>query len=149
MSVFPLYKGDMAQQTSHADKRGFHPLTTPFLPSSSSLYSDDTHTDPESVILCSHLLKHTSASLHAHMPFSSDSSSSSNTHTRATMACVANKLAPEAWNTAFFQHTYEGPDDMPGHMKVCVCVCSFIHFYSHSFLLHTHTTRTTHYCRAR
>jgi thiamine phosphate synthase YjbQ (UPF0047 family) len=24
---------------------------------------------------------------------------------------------PEKWNDDFFVHTYEGPDDMPGHVK--------------------------------
>lgn len=27
------------------------------------------------------------------------------------------EVAPERWNNEFFQHTYEGPDDMPGHCK--------------------------------
>lgn len=28
-----------------------------------------------------------------------------------------NTVVPEAWNDQFFEHTYEGPDDMPGHAK--------------------------------
>lgn len=26
-------------------------------------------------------------------------------------------IVPEKWNLEFFQHTYEGDDDMPGHVK--------------------------------
>lgn len=28
-----------------------------------------------------------------------------------------NTIVPERWNSEFFQHTYEGDDDMPGHVK--------------------------------
>ena len=28
-----------------------------------------------------------------------------------------NRIVPEKWNEEFFKHTYEGPDDMPGHVK--------------------------------
>ena len=27
------------------------------------------------------------------------------------------EIVPEKWNQEFFQHTYEGPDDMPSHLK--------------------------------
>jgi hypothetical protein len=30
---------------------------------------------------------------------------------------LANTLCPEAWNDDMFEHTYEGPDDMPAHVK--------------------------------
>merc|ERR1712079_362098 len=33
-------------------------------------------------------------------------------------------VVPEAWNYEFFQHTFEGPDDMPGHMKSTLLGCS-------------------------
>ena len=34
------------------------------------------------------------------------------------------RLVPESWNQEFFEHTYEGPDDMPGHMKCSLLGCS-------------------------
>lgn len=45
-------------------------------------------------------------------------------HTSASISLAGGDLepalrevAPERWNNEFFQHTYEGPDDMPGHCK--------------------------------
>lgn len=45
-------------------------------------------------------------------------------HTSASISLAGTDLepamrevAPERWNDEFFQHTYEGPDDMPGHCK--------------------------------
>ena len=31
-----------------------------------------------------------------------------------------NETVPESWNDEFFVHTYEGPDDMPGHVKASI-----------------------------
>ena len=31
-----------------------------------------------------------------------------------------NDTVPESWNDEFFVHTYEGPDDMPGHVKASI-----------------------------
>ena len=33
------------------------------------------------------------------------------------LEAALNRTVPEAWNNEFFKHTYEGPDDMPGHVK--------------------------------
>ena len=33
------------------------------------------------------------------------------------MEAALNAVVPERWNDEFFTHTYEGPDDMPGHVK--------------------------------
>ena len=30
------------------------------------------------------------------------------------------KTVPEKWNHEFFEHTYEGPDDMPAHLKCAI-----------------------------
>ena len=35
-----------------------------------------------------------------------------------------NETVPESWNDEFFVHTYEGPDDMPGHVKASIVGCS-------------------------
>eukprot|EP00755_Sulcionema_specki_P035653 Sspe_Gene.105311::Locus_82353_Transcript_1_1_Confidence_1.000_Length_830::g.105311::m.105311 len=56
-----------------------------------------------------HLLQHTSAALTA-----------TSAATARTMEALQNRLIPEAWNKKFFKHTYEGPDDMPAHMKSTV-----------------------------
>jgi len=52
-------------------------------------------------------------------------------HTSASL-CVGEQnleptmrqIVPEKWNDEFFVHTYEGPDDMPGHMKCSLLGCS-------------------------
>ena len=33
------------------------------------------------------------------------------------LEAALNAVVPERWNDEFFTHTYEGPDDMPGHVK--------------------------------
>jgi len=45
-------------------------------------------------------------------------------HTSASLSLAGSdlepamrKAVPETWNEEFFQHTMEGPDDMPGHVK--------------------------------
>eukprot|EP00808_Paulinella_micropora_P024574 g3894.t1 len=43
---------------------------------------------------------------------------------------IFNTLVPNQWNREFFEHTYEGDDDMPGHVKsslVGVCVTFPMH----------------------
>ncbi|KAF4689020.1 hypothetical protein FOZ60_002121 [Perkinsus olseni] len=34
------------------------------------------------------------------------------------------RVVPETWNLDIFRHVYEGPDDMPGHMKCTLLGCS-------------------------
>ncbi|KAF4684611.1 hypothetical protein FOZ62_016883 [Perkinsus olseni] len=34
------------------------------------------------------------------------------------------RVVPEAWNLDIFRHVYEGPDDMPGHIKCTLLGCS-------------------------
>lgn len=33
------------------------------------------------------------------------------------LEAALNRAVPESWNEEFFEHTHEGPDDMPGHVK--------------------------------
>jgi len=53
------------------------------------------------------------------------------THTSCSIACLSeseaqsreptlSNLVPESWNEEFFEHTYEGPDDMPAHVKCAI-----------------------------
>eukprot|EP00045_Choanoeca_perplexa_P013850 m.158940 g.158940 ORF g.158940 m.158940 type:complete len:393 (-) comp16477_c1_seq5:193-1371(-) len=53
-------------------------------------------------------LKHTSAALCL---------GSKATATGPLLESTLNRLVPESWNDKYFTHTYEGPDDMPGHVK--------------------------------
>ncbi|KAF4674807.1 hypothetical protein FOL47_008685 [Perkinsus chesapeaki] len=41
-----------------------------------------------------------------------------------TLEETVSKVVPETWNYDIFQHVYEGPDDMPGHMKSTLLGCS-------------------------
>ena len=52
---------------------------------------------------------HTSASLSISYP------GASNLETKL------NRIAPARWNREFLTHTYEGDDDMPGHLKSSIC----------------------------
>lgn len=36
------------------------------------------------------------------------------------------KVVPDAWNDVFFEHTMEGRDDMPGHLKSTLLGCSAV-----------------------
>ena len=36
-----------------------------------------------------------------------------------------NRIVPSHWNREFFTHTYEGDDDMPGHLKSSICGVNF------------------------
>lgn len=55
------------------------------------------------------LIKHTSASLTVN--------DVSDPLVHESMEAALNQLVPEQWNEEFFEHTYEGPDDMPAHVK--------------------------------
>eukprot|EP01063_Lacrimia_lanifica_P037875 TRINITY_DN7920_c0_g1_i1.p1 TRINITY_DN7920_c0_g1~~TRINITY_DN7920_c0_g1_i1.p1 ORF type:complete len:384 (+),score=118.08 TRINITY_DN7920_c0_g1_i1:187-1338(+) len=44
----------------------------------------------------------------------------------ADLEPIAEAIIPFAWNDEFFEHTYEGPDDMPGHMKSTVLGCGCV-----------------------
>ncbi|EER17128.1 conserved hypothetical protein [Perkinsus marinus ATCC 50983] len=41
-----------------------------------------------------------------------------------TLEDAMSRVVPETWNMEIFQHVYEGPDDMPGHMKCTLLGCS-------------------------
>lgn len=54
-------------------------------------------------------VKHTSASVAASERGAVDAGE--------RLEAALNAVVPERWNDEFFTHTYEGPDDMPGHVK--------------------------------
>lgn len=58
--------------------------------------------------LCHVALRHTSAAI---------ALGPREKHAGAQMETALNHLVPNRWNDEFFEHTYEGPDDMPGHVK--------------------------------
>lgn len=54
-------------------------------------------------------------------------------HTSASLSVAGSDLepsmrtvVPEKWNEEFFEHTYEGPDDMPGHVKSTLLGCGVV-----------------------
>lgn len=58
-------------------------------------------------------IRHTSASLSINENADPD--------VPADLEMALNRLAPESWN---YQHTCEGPDDMPAHVKATLTGCS-------------------------
>mmetsp|Transcript_2443 Transcript_2443/g.3466 ORF Transcript_2443/g.3466 Transcript_2443/m.3466 type:complete len:210 (-) Transcript_2443:291-920(-) len=54
-------------------------------------------------------IKHTSASLSINENADPD--------VQKDMEKALNRIVPESWNQDMFDHTAEGPDDMPGHVK--------------------------------
>ncbi|PCJ23573.1 MAG: hypothetical protein COA96_11535 [SAR86 cluster bacterium] len=81
-------------------KRGFHLITDEVLQALPELSAIDTG-------LAHFFLQHTSASLSINE--NADSS------VRRDMETHFNHLAPE--NAPYYEHTMEGPDDMPAHIK--------------------------------
>mgnify|MGYP002629434613 FL=1 len=80
--------------------RGFHLISDEVLQALPEITSIKTG-------LAHFFLQHTSASLSINE--NADSS------VRRDMEAHFNQLAPE--NAAYYEHTYEGPDDMPAHIK--------------------------------
>ena len=64
-------------------------------------------------------IQHTSASLTVCDGSDSDGAAAPGTGAGAgaRLEDNLNRVVPETWNDEFFKHTYEGPDDMPGHVK--------------------------------
>jgi len=81
-----------------ANYRGAHDIT--------QTIADCAPPKKQGILTC--VLQHTSASI------------TINQHSKEcerNLETGVNYLVPEKWNNMFFEHTYEGPDDMPGHMK--------------------------------
>ena len=98
------------QKTIHlsARPRGFHLVTDEILNQVPELAEFNTG-------LAHFFIQHTSASLSINE--NADSS------VRRDMEKHMNILAPE--NAPHFEHTYEGPDDMPAHIKSALLGCEF------------------------
>jgi len=86
--------------TLTAPSRGCHDVTAEILKAVSSEMSKIKI----GVVNC--FIQHTSASLTVN-----------DMKSGACLEAMLNNVVPERWNDEFFQHTYEGPDDMPGHVK--------------------------------
>lgn len=86
--------------------RGFHLVTDEILSQLPELSAIDTG-------LAHFFLQHTSASLSINE--NADSS------VRRDMEAHFNELAPEL--APYYEHTYEGPDDMPAHIKSSLLGC--------------------------
>lgn len=83
-----------------AKSRGFHLITDEILSQLPELAQINTG-------LCHVFLQHTSASLTIN--------ENADPTVRTDMESHLNCMVPE--NAAYYQHTYEGPDDMPAHIK--------------------------------
>lgn len=86
--------------TLKAQSRGFHIITSEILNAIPEIKNIK-------VGLANIFIKHTSASLTINENVSSD--------VRRDMEKHFNKMIPE--DAPYFEHTYEGPDDMPAHIK--------------------------------
>lgn len=74
--------------------------------------------------LCHLLLQHTSASLSLN--------ENADPSVRSDLEAYINRLVPE--NAAYFEHIYEGADDMPAHIKASLLGCQLSLPISHGQL---------------
>lgn len=89
--------------TLSAKPRGFHLIT-------SEVLSHIKEIDILSVGVCHLFIKHTSASLTIN--------ENADPTVRQDLEAHFNQFAPE--NAPYYRHTYEGPDDMPAHIKASI-----------------------------
>jgi len=89
-----------------AKPRGFHLVTSEILQQLPELSQVKTG-------LAHFFLQHTSASLSIN--------ENADASVRGDMEAHFNELAPE--NAPYYEHTYEGPDDMPAHIKSSLICC--------------------------
>ena len=94
------------QITLNAKKRGFHLIT-------SEIEDAVTEISKYQVGLVHILLQHTSAALTLN--------ENADPSVREDFERFFNRLAPE--NEHYYTHTYEGPDDMPAHLKSSLLGC--------------------------
>ena len=87
----------------NAKKRGFHIVTN-------EIVSKLSEIDDIKVGLLNLFIKHTSASLTIN--------ENADPSVRVDFESHFNHTVPE--NQYFYQHTYEGPDDMPAHLKASI-----------------------------
>ena len=95
----------VAQKTIHvsAGKRGLQDITGAI---KGAFNADELRAVDVGTVHC--FIKHTSASI---------SLGAAGEDFEDAFECALNRVVPETWNDEFFKHTYEGPDDMPGHVK--------------------------------
>jgi len=87
--------------TLRAKRRGFHLVTDEVLSKIDSLLSE------YQIGMLNLFIQHTSASLTIN--------ENCDPTVRTDMEAHFNKMVPE--NAPYYKHTYEGPDDMPAHLK--------------------------------
>ena len=95
----------VAQKTIHvsAGKRGLQDITGAI---KGAFDADELRAVDIGTVHC--FIKHTSASI---------SLGAAGEDFEDAFESALNRIVPEMWNDEFFKHTYEGPDDMPGHVK--------------------------------
>ncbi len=89
-----------------AKTRGFHLVTAELVAQLPELHQIKQG-------LCHLLLQHTSASLSLN--------ENADPSVRGDLEAYINRLVPE--NAAYFEHIYEGADDMPAHIKASLLGC--------------------------
>ncbi|GGB03111.1 secondary thiamine-phosphate synthase enzyme YjbQ [Agarivorans gilvus] len=92
--------------TLSAKTRGFHLVTAELVAQLPELHQIKQG-------LCHLLLQHTSASLSLN--------ENADPSVRSDLEAYINRLVPE--NAAYFEHIYEGADDMPAHIKASLLGC--------------------------
>eukprot|EP01127_Copromyxa_protea_P009144 TRINITY_DN2134_c0_g1_i1.p1 TRINITY_DN2134_c0_g1~~TRINITY_DN2134_c0_g1_i1.p1 ORF type:complete len:356 (-),score=44.47 TRINITY_DN2134_c0_g1_i1:28-1095(-) len=101
-SIFSSEQARYSTQVLSAPARGCHHITNDRLTSDISGIGQSKHE------LCQFFICHTSAAICVN-------TLGENVGTK--MEKSLNSIVPESWNREFFRHTYEGDDDMPGHVK--------------------------------
>lgn len=99
--------------------RGCHVLPIPALAPSTEP-STAAASESGAVALAAVLVRHTSAAVALGAGGAGDA------RARDAVEKALSALVPERWNCEFFRHTYEGPDDMPAHVKSTVVGASLV-----------------------
>ena len=103
------------RMTYEANTRGVHRIDTTIRNGLFPEKSDDERQRKNQIICLASL--HTSASMQI-----ADRIDGFEKQFESTL----NRIVPERWNKEFLTHTYEGPDDMPGHLKSSLAGVGFL-----------------------
>lgn len=106
--------------------RGCHAITAPLAAATAATQaaagtatSEGTGTEgTEGTALAAVLVRHTSAAVAL--------GAGADARARGAVERALSAAVPERWNREFFEHTYEGPDDMPAHAKSTVVGASAV-----------------------
>jgi len=103
--------------TMHKTRTNAKVLTTELKPSSISTITISTSRGCTRIPMPKFITESTNGVLHAITMHTSCSLALLSHEESATREKKLSHTVPEKWNQEFFEHTYEGPDDMPAHLK--------------------------------